>query len=85
MKSPLKTLRLQLKKIVDSDVLPDYRMTYDATKDQVTFYNRKGVKAARAKFNDDMKDLFASKPEKKRSRKKAKPLEQALSFEFELK
>ncbi len=62
-KSPLKTLRLQIRKIAESNVLPDYRMRYNDEKDQVIFYNRKGGKAAKAQFDDDMKQLFKpSKP-----------------------
>jgi len=57
-KSPLKTLRLQLRKIAESNVLPDYRMRYNDEKDQVIFYNRKGGKAAKAQFDDDIKQLF---------------------------
>ncbi len=57
-KSPLKTLRLQIRKIAESNVLPDYRMRYSIEKDQVIFYNRKGGKAAKAQFDDDMKQLF---------------------------
>lgn len=84
-KSPIKTLRLQLKKIAKSDVLPDYRMTYDATIDRVTFYNRKGNKAAKVKFDDDMKELFGPQPEKKRHRKKTRPLEESFNFDLDLK
>lgn len=57
-KSLLKKFRLQAKKIAAANVLPDYRMQYNAEKDQVVFYNRKGGKAAKAQFDDDMKQLF---------------------------
>ena len=58
VKSPLKTLRLQLRKLAKSNVLPDYRISYNDEKDQVIFYNRKGGKAAKARFDDDIKQLF---------------------------
>jgi plasmid replication initiation protein len=58
VKSPLKTLRLQVRKIAESNVLPDYRIRYNDEKDQVIFYNRKGGKAAKAQFDDDIKQLF---------------------------
>lgn len=62
VKSPVKAFRNKLKKIVSADVLPDYKMEYDAEKDQLVFYNRKGSKAAKAQFDDQMKTLF--KPSK---------------------
>lgn len=68
VKSPIKTLRLQLRKIAGSNVLPDYRMNYDAEKDQVVFYSRKGGKAAKAQFNDDIEQLF--KPQPRRTKTK---------------
>ena len=58
VKSPVKAFRSKLKKIVTADVLPDYSMDYDGEKDQLVFYNRKGSKAAKAKFDDQIKQLF---------------------------
>ena len=58
-KSSLKSFRSRLKKVVEANVLPDYRMKFDATKDQLSFYNRTGSKAAKAEFDDGMRKLFA--------------------------
>jgi len=58
VRSPIKAFRNKLKKIVSADVLPDYKMSYDAEKDQLVFYNRKGSKAAKVQFDDQMKTLF---------------------------
>ena len=33
-------------------------MKFNSETDQLTFYNRKGGKAAKAKFDDQMKTLF---------------------------
>ena len=57
-KSPLKAFRNQLKKIVSANVLPDYRMSLDSEKDQIVFYNRKGSKAAKVQFDDEVRKLF---------------------------
>jgi len=57
-KSQLKKFRLQAKKIATTNSLPDYRMRYNDEKDQIIFYNRKGGKAAKAQFDDDIKQLF---------------------------
>jgi len=68
-KSPLKAFRSQIKKIASTNVLPDYRMKFNAEKDQLTFYNRDGNKAAKAEFDDAMKVLYAPKPMAKRRNK----------------
>jgi len=70
-KSPLKMFRLQTKEIVENNILPDYRMRYDSDKDQVTFFNRKGVKAAKAEFDDAIKSMF--QPTEKKRRKSKRP------------
>ena len=57
-KSPVKRFRHEIKRIVKSDITPDYRLRYDTEKDQLTFYNRKGEKARKAEFDDQMKMLF---------------------------
>jgi hypothetical protein len=36
----LKRFRAALKRLVLADGLPDYRLTYDAESDQVTFYSK---------------------------------------------
>lgn len=56
--SPIKRFRHELKRIANSDIMPDYRVIYDTEKDQLVFYNRKGGKAAKAQFDDQMKTLF---------------------------
>jgi plasmid replication initiation protein len=38
--SPLKRFRLEVKKIARADTLPDYRVRYDETADQVMFYTK---------------------------------------------
>jgi plasmid replication initiation protein len=38
--SPLKRFRLEAKRIALSDVIPDYRMRYEAESDQMTFHTR---------------------------------------------
>jgi len=58
VRSPLKQFRHEIKRIVASDITPDYRLRYNAKKDQITFYGRKGAKAAKAEFDDQMKMLF---------------------------
>jgi len=62
VKSPVKAFRNKLKKIASANVLPDYTMDYDNEKDQLVFYNRRGNKAAKAQFDDQLKQLF--KPNK---------------------
>lgn len=57
-RSPLKSFRYQIIKLTEENYLPGYRMAYNSEKDQLTFYNRKGNKAAKAKFDDDIKQLF---------------------------
>ena len=42
--------------------MPDYKLSFDEEKDQLVCYNRKGSKAAKAQFDDQMKTLF--KPSK---------------------
>lgn len=56
--SPMKAFKHQLLKLVKSDHLPGYTMNFSSGNDQLTFYNRKGGKAAKAKFDDQMKQLF---------------------------
>ena len=56
--SGLKHFRTEVKRIADSDITPDYRLRYNAEKDQLIFYSRKGIKAAKAEFDDQMKMLF---------------------------
>lgn len=60
--SPLKAFRHQVLKLVRSNHLPGYTMDFNEEKDQLVFYNRKGTKAAKAKFDDDIQQLF--KPSK---------------------
>jgi len=56
--SPMKAFKHQLLKLVKSDHLPGYTMNFSSGNDQLTFYNRKGGNAAKAKFDDQMKQLF---------------------------
>jgi len=58
VRSPVKQFRHEIKRIVASDITPDYRLRYNAEKDQLIFYSRKGIKAAKAEFDDQMKMLF---------------------------
>lgn len=51
-RSPLKAFRHEVQKIVASNHLPRYRMRYNETKDQITFYNRGGPKASQALIKD---------------------------------
>lgn len=44
-RSPIKRFRHEIKRIVTSGILPDYSLTFDAKKDQVSAYNKKGGKA----------------------------------------
>lgn len=45
-RSPVKRFRHEIKRIVTSGILPDYLLTYDAEKDQLGVFNKKGKKAA---------------------------------------
>lgn len=63
--SPLKAFRHQVMKLIKSNHLPGYSMDFNEVKDQLIFYNRKGSKAAKAKFDDDIKQLFKPKPRTK--------------------
>ncbi len=58
--SPLKAFKHQVLKLVGSDHLPDYSMLYDKDKDQLSFFNRKGGKAAKAKFDEQIKQIFST-------------------------
>lgn len=80
VKSPVKTLRLQLRKIAESNVLPDYRMRYNDEKNQVIFYNRKGGKAAKAQFDDDIKQLFKPSYSKAANTKPRRPKESQIDL-----
>lgn len=56
-RSPQKRFRHAVKQIALSDILPDYRVVFDAEKDQAWFYNRKSKKAAQAEAMDQLKRL----------------------------
>ena len=56
--SPMKAFKHQVLKLVKSDHLPEYSMVFDKTSGHLSFYNRKGGKAAKTKFDDQMKLLF---------------------------
>jgi len=60
--SALKLFRSRIKRVAAANVLPDYRMKFDADRDQLIFYNRAGSKAAKADFDDEMRKLFAPAP-----------------------
>lgn len=49
--SPLAKFRMNIKALVASNVLPDYRMTWDETADSMTFYAR-GAKGSMAQISD---------------------------------
>lgn len=68
-RSPLKRFRHEIKRIAGSGIMPDYRIQFDASKDQVVFFNRKGAKAAKAEFDAAMKTIFQPEETKKRKRK----------------
>ena len=53
-----KLFRSRVNKISIANVLPDYRLSYNSEKDQLIVYNRNGKKAAKAMFDDDIKQLF---------------------------
>ena len=38
--------------------MPDYKLSFDEEKDQLVSYNRKGQKAKKAEFDNQMKLLF---------------------------
>jgi len=44
--SPVKRFRHEVKRIANSDIMPDYRLHFDNEKDQLAVFNRKGKKAA---------------------------------------
>ena len=56
-------------------------MSFNEEKDQIVFYSRKGSKAAKAQFDDQMKTLFT--PPSRQTKKPAKTSEQQLSFGLE--
>lgn len=58
--SPMKAFKHQVLKLVKSDHLPGYKMAFNHDTEFLTFYNRKGGKAAKALFDDQIKDLFNS-------------------------
>ena len=55
-----KLFKSRVRKIASANVLPDYTMSFNAEKNQIVFYNRKGNKAAKEQFNGQMKMLFKS-------------------------
>lgn len=55
-RSALRKFRAAIKELVELGELPEYRMSYDAEADAVTFYAR-GEKGARAQFSDVVKTL----------------------------
>ncbi len=56
--SPKKAFKHQVFKLAESNHLPGYTMTFDSESNQLVFYNRKGSKAAKAFFDEQMKGLF---------------------------
>ena len=74
-KSQLKKFRLITKRIAQDNILPDYRLQYDPEKDQATFFNRKGSKAAKAEFDAAMKTMFQPNETKKRKRSSTTQIE----------
>lgn len=40
--SPVKRFRHEIKRIVSSDIMPDYRLVFEVEKDQLAVFNRKG-------------------------------------------
>lgn len=57
-RSPLRPFKHEIRKIVASNHLPSYRLTFNDEKNQIVFFNRKGVKAAKAQFDNEVKKLF---------------------------
>lgn len=47
-RSPVKRFRHEIKRIAASDIMPDYRLLFDAEKDQLAVFNKKGKRAAMA-------------------------------------
>jgi plasmid replication initiation protein len=82
-RSALKAFRYQITNVAKHNHLPGYRVVYNGEKDQLTFYNRKGNKAAKAEFDEQMKDLFKPPTRKTRAKKTPKLSEQQLSFGLE--
>jgi len=79
--SSIKHFRHQAKRIVNSEIMPDYKLSFDEEKDQVTFYNRKGNKAAKAQFDDQMKELFMPPQQQRRTKNSStKSAEKQLTF-----
>lgn len=70
-----KVFRSRVKKIASNDavdaLLPDYKIRYNSEKDQVIFFNRKGVKAAKAEFDEAMKTMFQPAEKKRKKRKRS--------------
>lgn len=65
--SPLKAFKYQLLKLVESNHLPGYTMKLNSDSEQMIFYNRKGNKAAKAMFDDEVKKLFPPKKSKRQA------------------
>lgn len=59
-RAAVRKFRAAVKELVALDELPDYRMSYDATTDAVTFYAR-GEKGGKAQFADVTKILEANR------------------------
>lgn len=47
-KSTTKRFRHEIKRIASSEIMPDYRLVYDAGKDQLTAFNKKGKRGSMA-------------------------------------
>ena len=77
-----KVFRSRVKKIALNDVaeslLPDYKIRYYPEKDQVTFFNRKGSKAAKAEFDIEIKKML--QPERKKKSKRSSSKQKELSL-----
>lgn len=82
-RSPKKSFKYQVQKIVDENYLPGYSIKYIPEKDQIVFYNRKGNKAAKAQFDDQMKELFTPPSRQRRTGKSSKTPKEQLSFGLE--
>jgi len=72
--SPVKRFRHEIKRIANSEIMPDYKLHVDSDKDQLVVYNRKGRKAAKAQFDDTMKTLFTPQQTNKTSKTREKQL-----------
>ncbi len=72
--SKLKSFRYQVIKLAKSNHLPGYKLKYNSDKDQLMFFNRKGVKAAKAEFDEAIKEIYqplsAKHPRKKAPKRK---------------